>query len=415
MTLLTRRSLFHASGAGLASALAAKLSERHAFADVTRPFKSVIVLWMNGGPSHIDTWDPKPGKAVGGPHKAIKTRVPGFSISEHMPHLAEISDKLAVVRSLTTKEGNHQRAQYLLHTGYAPNPTVQHPALGGWISKKAGQPESGLPAFVSIGGPSRSAGFLGVQYGPFVLAKGGAVPNDTEYGRDVDTERFDRRRRILDGMEASFSRATTDGKVDGRRALYEKAVRLMRAPDLKSFDLTEVPESLKSSFGDSDFGRGCLVASRLVEKGVKVVEVVLDGWDTHQNNFERVKKLMSVLDPAMSGLIRDLDRKKLLASTLVVWMGDFGRTPKINANDGRDHFPNCSTAVLAGGGVRSGVVYGATDADGANVAKDPVSVPDLFATLAALVGLDPHEEALSPIGRPIAITDNGTPIRTLIG
>lgn len=376
--------------------------------------KSVIVLWMNGGPSHIDTWDPKPGTAVGGPHKAIKTRTPGMKISEHLPRMAEISNKVAVVRSLTAKEGNHQRAHYLLHTGYVPNPTVQHPSIGGWVSKKLGDANGGLPAFVSIGGPSRGAGFLGVQYGPFVMLKAGGVPDNTSYSRNVDAERFDARRTLLNQMEDRFAHLTNDSKVEGHRALNEKAIRLMRSSDLKSFDLSGESESVRASFGDSDFGRGCLVASRLVERGAKFVEVALDGWDTHQNNFDRVAKLMKVLDPAMSGLLGDLERKHLLASTLVIWMGDFGRTPKINANEGRDHFPNCSTVVLAGGGVRGGVLYGETDAEGANVAKDPVGIPDVFATAAVLLGLNPHEEAISPIGRPISLTDNGANLRTLI-
>jgi len=412
---ISRRTLLQASGAGLVSALSQAMFVRTAFgAELGAKAKSVIVLWMNGGPSHIDTWDPKPGTRNGGPHRAIKTRTPGLLISEHLPRMAELSNKLAVVRSLTTKEGNHQRAQYLMRTGYVPNPTVQHPSLGGWVSKKLGDPNGGLPAFVSVGGPSRGAGFLGVSYGPFVILKAGAVPNNTSYSHNVDGERFDSRRGLLGEMEDRFARVTGDPKVEGHRALNEKAVRLMRSPDLNAFDLSAESATVKASFGDTDFGRGCLVASRLVEKGARFVEVVLDGWDTHQNNFERVAKLMSVLDPAMSALVSDLEKKNLLASTLILVMGDFGRTPKINANDGRDHFPACSTAVLAGGGIRGGVVYGETDSEGAKVTKDPVAIADLFATAATLLGMNPHEEVISPIGRPITLTDNGAALRTLI-
>jgi uncharacterized protein (DUF1501 family) len=415
----TRRSLLRAGAGTLLGALVSQWAERLALADgpqAARPGKarSVILLWMNGGPSHIDTWDPKPGTRVGGPHKAIKTSTPGLSISEHLPKMADLASQIAVVRGMTSKEGNHQRAQYLLHTGYAPNPTVVHPSLGGWVSKKLGGPTNGLPAFVSIGGPSLGAGFLGVQHGPFVMQKGGDPPQNVGFGPQVDEARFAARQKILESMERSFAAKTGDPKVDGHRAVYEKADRLMHSPDLSAFDLGGEKEDVKKAFGDSDFGRGCLVASRLVAAGVPFVEVVLDGWDTHQNNFERTKRLMGVLDPAMSALYKELEKKRLLDSTLVAWMGDFGRTPRINGNDGRDHHPGAWSAVLGGAGIKKGVVHGETDAEGAKVVKDAVTVPDLLATVATVLGFDPRESFLTPIGRPIAITENGTPVAALL-
>jgi uncharacterized protein (DUF1501 family) len=329
-----------------------------------------------------------------------------------MPQLAQQAKKLCVVRGGTSKEGNHQRAQYLMHTGYAPNPTVQHPSLGGWASMLLGDAQTGLPAFVSIGGPSAGAGFLGVQNGPFIVQKAGDLPQNVS--SDSDATRFENRRQILERMESRFGAETGDAKVDGRRALYAKAIRMMQSPRIKAFDLADEPEATKKDYGATDFGRGCLAARRLVEAGARFVEVTLDGWDTHKDNFGRTKKLMETLDPAMSALLRDLEARKLLDSTLVVWMGDFGRTPRINANDGRDHHPGSWSAVLAGGGARGGVVYGATDAAGDKVASKPVSVPNLLATIVQLVGIDPGETRTSPAGRPIAITDSGAPIKELI-
>lgn len=415
--MMTRRNLLRAgltTGLGL---VMASFLERAARADEAAAkaakAKSVILLWMNGGPSHIDTWDPKTGK-TGGSHRAIKTSVPGLQISEHMPELARMANKLAVVRGMTSKEGNHQRAQYLLRTGYAPNPSVLHPTLAAWVSKRFGEPSSGLPSSVSLGGPSLGAGFFGVQHGPFVVQAPGQLPQNVGYGPGVDDARFEARKKLLDGMDASFAAKTGDGKVDGRRALYAKADRLMHASALTAFDVSNEPEAVRASFGDTSFGRGCLTASRLVASGVRFVEVTLDGWDTHQDGFARTKHLMGTLDPAMSGLLRDLERRGVADSTLVVWMGDFGRTPNINGNDGRDHYPTAWSAVLAGAGVRAGVVHGETDAAGAKVVKDAVTVPNLLATVATLVGLDPADMAQSPAGRPIALTDGGAPVRALM-
>jgi hypothetical protein len=417
--MLTRRNLLRAgvtSGLGL---VVSSWLERAALADAAPAApragkaKSVILLYMNGGPSHIDTWDPKTGK-VAGPAKSIKTNVPLVMISEHMPRLASMTNKLAIVRGMTSKEGNHQRAQYLLRTGYSPNPTVAHPSLAAWVAKRFGEPASGLPGSVSIGGPSIGAGFFGVQYGPFVVQAPGQLPQNVGYGPGVDDARFEARKGLLDGLDSRFATQTGDAKIDGRRQLYAKADRLMHASALKAFDASEETEAVRASYGDTPFGRGCLTAARLVGSGVRFVEVTLDGWDTHTDVFDRTKKLMGTLDPAMSALLDDLQRRGLADSTLVVWMGDFGRTPSINGNGGRDHFPNAWSAVLAGAGIRGGVVHGETDADGAKVVKDAVTVPNLLATVATTLGMDPADMVQSPAGRPIALTDGGTPVKPLL-
>jgi uncharacterized protein (DUF1501 family) len=366
----------------------------------------VIVLWMNGGPSHVDTWDPKKHG------KSIATSTPGLSISEHMPRLARIADRLAVVRGMTSREGNHQRAQYLLRTGYAPTPTVDHPSLGAWASKRLGPLDaaSGLPAFVSLNGASGGGGFFGVQHGPFIVRPAGVIPQDV--ASPVSAARFDARRRLLDEVEEGFAKTTGDPKVTGRRAIYDAAGRLMRGSALDAFDAEKEPGI--ASYGDTPFGKACATAIRLVSAGVRYVEVTLDGWDTHQNVFERTKKLMDQLDPAMSTLVSELERRDLFRETLVVWIGDFGRTPRLNANEGRDHHPAAWSAVLAGARIRRGIVHGETDADGARVVKDAVTVPDLFATIATAIGLDPTETVTSPAGRPITMTNDGKPVKSLL-
>ncbi|MFO0739391.1 MAG: DUF1501 domain-containing protein [Labilithrix sp.] len=413
--MITRRQALRLGITGGLGLVFSRFLEAPAFADATSApagkAKHVILLWMNGGPSHIDTWDPKTGKNAG-PHKAIKTSVPGLMISEHMPQLARMANKLAVIRGMTSKEGNHVRANYLLHTGYSPNPTVEHPSFGAWMSKRLGEPSSGLPSFVSLNGTSHGGGFFGVQHGPYVVKNGGEMPADVAPA--VDDPRFEARKKLLGDMEDSFAKQTGDLKVEGRRELYAKADRLMHAKSLDAFDVSKETEAVRKSYGDSAFGKACLTAARLVTNGVRCVEVTLDGWDTHKNGFERTKKLMGDLDPAMSGLLADLERRGKLSETLVVWMGDFGRTPRINATEGRDHYPAAWSAVLAGGGIRGGVVHGETDAEGARVVKDPVVVPNLLATIATPLGLNPADTMMSPIGRPISLTENGAPIKAVL-
>ncbi len=402
--------------AGLA-ATHALFRSRPAAAAVNRPApraKACILLWLNGGPSHLDTWDPKPGTAVGGKFKAIATKTPGLSVSEHLPQVAAMSDRLAVLRGMTSKEGNHDRAQHLVHTGFTPNPTVDYPSLGGWVAHELGDPNAELPLFVSINGPSLSAGFLGVQYNPFIIQNVKQPLQNTDYPPGVDMVRFIKRKQALESLEDDFLARTGDVKVKGRRAVYARAIRMMYAPRLKAFDIADESEPTLRAYGDSDFGRGCVMARRLVESGVRFVEVVLDGWDTHKDNFGRTEKLMGALDPALATLLAELEARKLLDSTLVMCMGEFGRSPKINENDGRDHHPAAWSAVMAGGGVRGGTVVGATSEDGDKVVARPIAVAELMATATTLLGMDPDKEVMTPLGRPIALTDNGKPIAEIL-
>ena len=378
--------------------------------------KACILLWMNGGPSHIDTWDPKPGTAAGGKFKAIPTRVDGLSLSEHLPHVADVAQHLAILRGMTSKEGNHDRAQHLVHTGYVAQSDGRLSVarqLGGARGRRSGNAD--LPLFVSINGPSLSAGFLGVQYNPFIVQNVKQPLQNTDYAAGVNMVRFLKRKQALESLEDDFAARTGDPKIKSRRAVYARAIRMMYAPRLKAFDLTDEPEATARAYGDSDFGRGCLMARRLVESGVRFVEVVLDGWDTHKDNFGRTQKLMGALDPAIATLVaRSRGAQAARSSTLVMCMGEFGRTPKINGDDGRDHHPAAWSAVLAGGGVRGGVTVGATSEDGDKVVTRPTTVPELMATAATLLGVDPQKEFVTPLGRPITITDSGKPIREII-
>ena len=408
---LSRRSLLQLLGAAAGTAAVAPLLGGRA--EAAPGPRSAIVLWMNGGPSHIDTWDPKPGSRTGGPFRAIRTRVPGLSVSEHLPRLAERADRLAVVRGMTSAEGNHARAQELVHTGHAPGGTVAHPALGAWASAELGG-GGDLPAYVTVGGAGAGPGFLGVAHGPLIVPEAGQPPANLVVAPSASGARMDRRLAMLDAIEAEHAGRTGDARVAGRRAVHDKAVRLMRSPRVAAFDVEPEPTAVRKAYGDTPFGRGCLVARRLVESGVRLVEVVLDGWDTHKDGFTRSAELMGALDPAMSALLDDLAARAMLERTLVVCIGEFGRTPRINGDEGRDHHPGAWSAVLAGGGVRGGVVHGATDDEGRRVVEDAVTVPDLFATITALMGIDPTKTVVSPRGRPVAIVEGGTPVAALM-
>jgi len=368
---------------------------------------------MHGGPSQIDTWDPKPGRPTGGPFQAIESSVAGIRISEHLPMLAQRMQHLAVIRSLTSKEGNHDRARYLMHAGYPPAGGVAHPAVGSMIAESHGG--GVLPGYVSIAGPGHGPGMLGAGYAPFVVQNPTVPVKNLEPAPGVDHERFARRLQLWRGREDRFAAQHPGSQTTGHREVVEQAVAMMRARESQAFDLTKEPDRVHERYGrESRFGLGCLMARRLVEAGVPFVEVALRGWDTHQDNFATVQRLSADLDLAMSALLDDLQQRGLLESTLVVWVGDFGRTPQINARGGRDHYPRVSNAVLAGGGLQTGQVIGATDGDGYEVTKQPVTVPDLFRTLFHTLGADPEKTRLSAAGRPLTSVDGGTLIDALL-
>jgi RNA polymerase sigma factor (sigma-70 family) len=355
-----------------------------------RPQRHCIILWMSGGPSQFDTFDLKPGNANGGLSKEIDTSAKGVRISEHLPLLAERADRLAIIRSLTHNEGDHARATLLMRTGHQAGGETNYPSVGALLAKELRDPRADLPPYVSIApffllAPAAYyPGFLGDEFTPLLVAEQGFVAGRGNAAID----------RAL-----ALPPLTEFEKIDKARAAA------MRQGVRKAFDLSAEKAEVRGFYGRNLFGQGCLLARRLVERGVPVVEVTLPGWDTHQNNFELVKAQSATLDPAFAWLLKDLEDRKLLDRTLVVWMGEFGRTPKINAGQGRDHYPGAFTVVLAGAGIKGGQVIGRTSDDGFKVTARPVTPPELLATICRALDVDPGKENRSDLGRPVPLVD----------
>ena len=375
--------------------------------------KHCIVLFMSGGASQLDTFDPKPGTKNGGPFAAIPTSANGIQVSEHLPNVAEQAHQLSIIRSMVSREGNHERARYLLHTGYAPGGAVRHPTLGSITSYYLEDALLDLPSCVNINSPTYSGGFLGATHDPFVIKDPMKPVEDISYPAQMDTHRFRERLKMLRTIEKDFISKRTGRSTEAHEAIYKKADELINSPKIDAFRLDEEPIAIREAYGMNKFGQGCLMARRLVEAGVKFVEVSLDGWDTHQNNFDRTKELLDMVDPAFAMLLKDLSERDLLEKTIVLWLGEFGRTPRINENDGRDHHTNGWSAVVAGGGTRGGQIVGGTNEDGSEVVSGAVGVPDLFASLCFALGIDGNEENYSRSGRPIRVVNDGSVIEEL--
>lgn len=414
-----------------------------AFADDPKRQRHCILLWMSGGPSQIDTFDLKPEHENGGEFKPIDTNVAGLQISEHLPKLAELGDQLAVIRSMTTKEGDHGRGTYLMRTGHQPGGPIQYPTLGSLISKQIAPAEAEMPDYISIS-PYRvfnraafQPGFLGPRHAALTVGAADSFQQQQQQGdgyaelgvddlqapETVTAEQADARLGLLASLQDGFvARHRTNSPI-AHQTVYERAVRMMKSEAAQAFDLSKEKAEVRDAYGRGRFGQGCLMARRLVESGVPFVEVSLGrlgggalGWDTHQNNFEQVKALSGELDAGWSMLMSDLKDRGLLETTTIIWMGEFGRTPKIaqrGSAPGRDHYPRAWTTVLAGGGIKGGQAYGKTSADGTTVEEGQVDVPDLLATLCKGVGVDPREQNISELGRPIRLAE-GKPIEEVL-
>jgi uncharacterized protein (DUF1501 family) len=409
----TRRSFLHLGLAALASATV-QAGARAAGTTPTRGgrAKACILLFMHGGPSQLDTFDPKPGRPTGGSVTAIPTALPGVVVSEHLPGIARRLDRVALIRSLTAREGNHDRARYLMHTGQPPQGGVQHPALGAWMAEA--RAEGPLPGYVAIGGPGHGPGLLGAARAPFVVRDPTRPVRNLEPPPAVTHERQRGRAELWRSLQAGFERTHASPQATAHRTVVEQALAMRSSPATLAFDLQREPAALRERYGASAFGQGCLMARRLVQAGVPFVEVGLPGWDTHEDNEDRVRRLCGPLDTGLSALLDDLEASGLFDETLVVWLGDFGRTPRINARGGRDHYPDASSVLLAGGGIAGGQVVGATDIDGYEIVERPVTVPDLVRTIATALGLDPDTTRQSPSGRPISLADGGAVIDELL-
>jgi Protein of unknown function (DUF1501) len=374
-----------------------------------------ILLFMRGGPSQLETFDPKPGTDNGGPTKAISTAVSGIQVAEGWANLAKEMKDVALIRSMTNREGEHARATYQLHTGYAPTGSVKFPTLGSIVASELAPQDFDLPHFVSVGNrlDTIGAGFLGMNVSPFMVANPAQIPNNASLPRGITTSRFDRRLGLLQELEQEFADAGGGPRVEDHRALYGNASQMVKSPRLKAFDISQEKDPVRDRYGRNPFGQGCLLARRLVETGVTFVEVASNGWDTHDDNFNRVKSLSGTVDPAFAALVGDLKERSMLDKTLVIWMGEFGRTPRINPRTGRDHFPQAFNVALAGAGVKGGQVIGSTSPDGMAVTNRPVSVPDLFCSFYQALKINSRKENMSTLGRPIKIVDGGTPVKEL--
>ena len=424
----SRRDLLRLSAVGAAGFSQAGWFRALASAASDNPkrHKSVILLWMNGGPATIDLWDLKPGHENGGPFKEIEA-APGVKISEHLLKLAKHGKEFAIVRSMATREGDHQRARVISLTGYTPQGAIQFPALGALVAHEFDDPKADLPGFVAVGGRGGDigGGFLGPRFSPLIvggdrLGMGTGAPADLkvpdlERPAGVNTEAHAKRLELLAGLEKDFAPGKGHPVAETMKAATDRAVQLMRPEAAAAFRLEDEKLAVRDAYGRGSFGQGCLLARRLVERGVAFVEVTLDGWDTHANNFDRVKALSGTLDTAFAALLADLKDRGLLDGTLVVCQGEFGRTPKINGQSGRDHWPASWSAVLAGAGVKVGQAVGKTSSDGTQVESDPIRTADLVATVMKAIGLDPMKQNMSNVSRPIRLADPvGKPIKELL-
>jgi Protein of unknown function (DUF1501) len=378
------------------------------------PAQSVILLWMAGGPSQLETFDPHPGAAIAAGTGAIPTVLRGVQLASGFEQLADQMGSVSLVRSVVSKEGDHERGTYLLKTGFRPDPTIVHPSIGAICCHELPVGKTEIPRHISIvpnQWPSRG-GFLGDEYDAFKTGDPAEkVPDVTPR---VSTERDQQRIRDLSVIERAFAHGRR-GRLETtlHRTTMQNARAMMSSEQLKAFDGSAESAKLRESYGDSPFGRACLAARRLIEVGVRCVEVTLDGWDSHANNHAIHRGLVTRLDPAFSTLIRDLKQRSLLHKTVVLCMGEFGRTPKINRAGGRDHWPTGFSVAIAGGSIQGGRVIGATDPEGSAMPVDPVPVADIHATVLAAVGIDPNRTYRSPIGRTVPFSE-GKPIRSLL-
>jgi len=421
---LPRRDILKLSAAGLLSGVSVPWFESLAGAAIKRPRgKACILLWMDGGPSQFETFNPKPGSANQGPAKAISTSLPGIQFAEYWPQMAKMADKIALIRSMTSNEADHFRAIKLVRTGYPINPTIAYPTWGSVVARERFDPSFDLPAFVRIGKPriktrDVNSGVLGAKFESFKVDEPGEIPDDVLPAVEPDVLR--RRLALADALDEEFARTGGAHVVKEKRAVYERTARFVLSPKTDVFDLAAEPDELRDAYGRTTFGQGCLLARRLVEAGTSFVEVFNTGgrndagWDTHKNGFRDTPLLCQETDPAYATLLADMEDRGLLENTLVVWMGEFGRTPKIKKDGGRDHYAKGWITCLSGAGVQVGQVIGATDKDGKDVSDRPVSVQDLFVTFCHFLGLDPRHEYTTPEDQPLKLVKGGELIKELV-
>lgn len=369
------------------------------------PAQSVILLWMAGGPSQLETFDPHAGRKIAGGTRAIKTAAQGIELAAGFPRLAEQMADVSLVRGMTSKEGDHERGTHLAKTGFRPDPVSKHPTLGAILCHDLPAAGAEIPRHVAIlpGQWPAWGGFLGDEFNAFKLGDpAGPVPDIVT---PLERRRLEQRFADLDVVERSFARRRPRAAATLHRETVAAARTMMTSDQIQAFDVSLEPAAVRARYGDTAFGRGCLAARRLIEVGVRCVEVTLDGWDSHVNNHEIHARQAAALDPAFAALLADLRERQLLERTVVICAGEFGRTPSINPFDGRDHWPQGFSLALAGGGLRGGQVVGATDPEGTTKVENPKTFADVSATVLAALGLDAAKENISPAGRPIKLSE----------
>lgn len=379
--------------------------------------KRVIYLYMNGGMSHLDTLDPKPGGEAMGPTKRVPTKVDGLALSDNLPLLSRQAEHIAVINSMTSTQGAHKQGNYYMHTSYEMRSSIRHPAMGAWLQKFNGRSNPSIPGNVMIGNDSThpGSGFFESSLSPLMIRDPeGGLQNSAMRG-GVTEEQFNFHRNLAEELDKPFIEKYDQRNVRAYTDMYSDAIKLMRSKDLAAFDLENESDDIKTRYGKNPFGLGCLLARRLVEYGVNFVEVSMGGWDTHNSNFVNVPEQCQSLDAALSTLLIDLDRRGLLSETLVVLATEFGRTPEINTNEGRDHHPQAFSCLMAGGGIKGGTVYGKTDERGAKIVENAVKIPDLNATVGYALGLPLDQVLYSPSMRPFTLADKGKPVVELFG
>lgn len=385
--------------------------------------KSLIHIYLPGGSAHQETWDPKPfaPSEYRGPLGTVKTNVPGIEFSEHMKELAKVADKMCVIRSMNHGEAAHERGTHNMFTGYRPSPALKYPSFGSVISHEFG-PRKNLPPYVCV--PSQpnefaGTGYLSSMYGPFSIgsdpANGGYKVQDLTLPNGVDNSRFDRRRTLLEAVDSHFRNMEKADEIDAMDTFYNRAYGLIGSPEARdAFDLNKEDDKIKDAYGKNSAGMRMLLARRLVESGVRLVSMTYGGWDMHDRIKDGIARQVPDFDKALARLITDLSERGLLDSTMIMVSSEFGRTPKINKTDGRDHWPRVFSTMLAGGGIKGGITYGTSDALGAEPDENPVSVPDFATTVYHQLGIVADKELLAPGPRPIEIVADGKVIKDII-
>jgi uncharacterized protein (DUF1501 family) len=412
-----RHFMSHVAGASAMTIPALTLGQslRTHAADLKKSGKAAIMLWMSGGPSTMDIWDLKPGASTGGPFRPISTKG-DMQICEHMPMTANVMDKLSIIRSMSTREADHMRGRYYMHTGYVPNPNIEHPSYGAVLSHELIDQRANLeiPPFVSVGGGSVGPGFLGMAWAPFVVGSNGQVRN---LDMGIEDKRLMQRMAALDMIEKGFINQNRGSASADHEKILKKTLNLMTSEQMEAFKVTKEPKEIQDRYGNDGFGRGCLMARRLVEAGVPFVEVDLGGWDNHQNIFTTLGTGMNpklgVLDRAMSALVEDLTQRGMIENTAIIWMGEFSRTPRINGTTGRDHWARSWSVVVGGGGMKGGQAIGKTSEDGTSVETEPYTSQDVMASVCKALGISLETTFTSKSGRPMKIANGGKVIKEL--